>query len=239
MKPSHTTRFGMAAAIVLLSAACASTSSSGSASPSNSSAVESVGSLSTEPVTGTESAKPPSDGSPSLSLAPAPTGSQDAVGPNSACITIRWLGNPIPPGDIVTITSATARDPFRFDPAVTATCDTPSCINYQFSAANYNGPSCYVGLSYSAGSIVDNGNYTVGNMVLAGILRCSANVSFTACQHHAVALGKGTSSFNVHTIDNTSPPTSPPPQSTSSSPSNTSSPAATSSSSPAAAAASP
>lgn len=233
MKPSQTIRFGMATTVLLLLlAACVHPSDSDS-SGSGSSTSETSSSSQIEPTTGLESPESPTNGSIAISMASAPVGSQGAFDPNGACIRISWLGNPIPRGDVVTITSATVHSPFKFDPAVTATCDTPSCINYQFSAANDNGPSCYVGLGYPPGSIMDHGNYTVGSMELVGRLRCQANVGFTACHHHAAALGTRTVSFNVHTIEKT-PPSSSPPVSTTVSPpeSSSSSPPASSSSSP-------
>jgi len=233
---SQIIRSGIAAAVlVLLSAACTSTSSSSSASPSDSSTVESAGNPSTEPATGVESAKSPTESGPSLSLPSAPTGSPDTA--DGACIPISWLGNPIPHGDIVTITSVTVHSPFAFDSAANAQC-APTCVNYQFSAANDSGQLCYAGVSYTPGHFDSNGDDTQGNMELAGRLRCPANIDFAACQRDAGDLprpGTNTVSFDVATIDNTSPPTSPPPQSTSSSPpeSPPSSPA-TSGSSPAA-----
>ena len=58
-------------------------------------------------------------------------------GTTTSAIQVSWLGNKIPQGDIVTITSVAVKRPFTFDSAVTAQCGgAPSCLNYQFSAAN-------------------------------------------------------------------------------------------------------
>jgi hypothetical protein len=237
MKPSQVIRFGIAAVVlVLLLAACmhpsdssSSAYGSSSGSSSGSSTSESTTSPAIEQTTGLESPQSPT-GKPSLSLAPAPTGSD---GTDQACPRAKWLGNPIPPGDIVTITSVKVDKPFTFDPATTATCGTPSCLNYQFSAANYEHSFCYVGVGYEPGSIdFDNGNDTSGSLELMGYLTCPSNINLAACHRDAVAMGRpgiGTVRFDVPTVDNTPTPTSPP--TSSSSESTTSSPPESSSSS--------
>lgn len=227
MKPSQAIRFGIAAVVlVLLLAACEHPSDSGSSasgSSSGSSTSESTTSPAIEQTTGLESPESPT-GKPSLSLAPAPTGS---AGTDRACPRAKWLGNPIPPGDIVTITSVKVDKPFTFDPATTAACGTPSCLNYQFSAANYQHSFCYVGVGYDKpGSIdLENGSDTPGTFELIGYLKCPSNINFAACQRDKVAMGRpgiGTVRFDVPTVDNTPTPTSPP--TSSSSESTTSSP---------------
>jgi hypothetical protein len=75
-------------------------------------------------------------------------------------------------------------------------------------------------------------------MESVGRLSCPSNVSFEACRHDATAMQgsrKGTFTFAVFTIDDTSGSSAPPTENTSSPPQNSSSPPATSSSSPAAA----
>jgi hypothetical protein len=214
MKPSQAIRFGMAAVVlVLLLAACVHPSDSGS-SASGASTSESATSPAIEQTTGQEPPQSPT-GNPSLSMAPAPTGSNNADGP---CVQVNWLGNPIPRGDIVTITSATVYRPFTFDPAATAMCGT-SCINYQFNAANYRHSSCYVGVGYKPGFIdPDSGTYRPGSLELTGYLRCPSNINFAACQRDAAGMrspGIGTVSFKAPTTDKTPPPTSPPTSSSS------------------------
>ncbi len=214
------------AVLVLLLAACVhpSVPSSASGSSSSSSTSESTASPSIEPTTGLESPVSPTHGSVALSLAPAPTGRTGNSGDNDQCIQVNWLGNPIPPGDIVTITSVQVEKPFTFDPAVTAQCGgAPSCVNYQFSAANDSGPFCNVGLGYKNGSISLDGPEPPkdGQMELVGHLSCQPDIGSAACQRDAVAIqrpGIGTVTFQLLVIDNTPPPTSPPPESPSSSP---------------------
>lgn len=240
MKPSRAIRFGIATVVlVLLLTGCLHPSppSSESGSSSGSSTSESTTSPAVEQTTGLEPAESPT-GKPSLSMAPAPTGPD---GNDPPCPRAKWLGNPIPQGDIVTITSVVVQYPFRFDPATTATCGTPSCLNYQFNAANYNDSFCYVGVGYKPGFIdLDNGTDTPGNLELIGYLKCPSNINFAACQRDAVAMGRpgiGTVRFDVPTVDKTPPPTSPPTSSssgstTSSPPESLSSPATSGSSSP-------
>ena len=223
MKPSQAIRFGIAAVVlVLLLAACVHPSDSGSSasgSSSGSSTSESTTSPAIEQTTGLESPMSPT-GKPSLSLAPAPTGS---AGTDRACPRAKWLGNPIPPGDIVTITSVKVDKPFTFDQATTATCGTPSCLNYQFSVANYKHSFCYVGVGYNKpGSIdLENGTDTPGTFELIGYLKCPSNINFAACQRDKVAMGRpgiGTVRFDVPTSHPTSPPTSSSSESTTTSP---------------------
>ena len=220
MKPSQAIRFGIAAIVlVLLLAACmhpSDSSPSASGSSSGSSTSESTTSPAIEQTSGLESPGSPT-GNPSLSLAPAPTGS---AGTDRACPRAKWLGNPIPPGNIVTITSVKVDKPFTFDPATTAMCGTPSCLNYQFSAANYKHSFCYVGVGHDkSGSIdLENGTDTPGTFELFGYLKCPSNINFAACQRDIVAMGRpgiGTVSFDVPTVDNTTPPATPPISSTS------------------------
>jgi hypothetical protein len=217
MKPSQTIRFGAAAVVLaLLLAACAvhpsaPDSASGSPTPETSSNPP------TEPATGTESPRSPTSGAIAISMAPAPTGKQGNSGDNDQCIQASWLGNPIPRGDIVTITSAAVHRPFTFDPAVTAQCEGgPSCVNYRFSADNDSGQFCNVGLGYRYGSIDLDGSEAHGTLELVGYLSCPPNISSAACHHDAAAMqrpGIGTVSFEVFTIDKTSTPSSSAPES--------------------------
>ena len=238
MKPSQTIRFGMATiALVLLSAACVHPSDSDS-SGSGSSASETSSSPQTESTTGLESPVP-STNEPSLSLAPAPTGRTGDSGANDQCIQVSWLGNNIPQGDIVTITSVAVKRPFTFDSAVTAQCGgAPSCLNYQFSTANDSDQFCNVGLGYKYGSINLDGPEPPkkGSLELIGRISCRSSVSSAACQRDAVAMqrpGIGTVTFDVYVIDNTPPPSSPSASTTVSPPEiSSSSPPASSSSSP-------
>ena len=242
MKSSQAIRFGIAAVVlILLLTGCLHPSppSSESSSSSGSSTSESTTSPPTEQTTGLEPPQSPT-GKPSLTLAPAPAGS---AGTDRACPRASWLGNPIPQGDIVTITSVVVQYPFSYNPATTAACGTPSCLNYQFSSANDSGHTfCFVGVGYIPGSIdVDNGTGTPGSLELIGSLKCPSNINFAACQRDAVNMGRtgiGTVRFEVPTVGKTPPPTSPPTsspaESTTSSPpeSPPSSPATSGSSSP-------
>jgi hypothetical protein len=219
------------AVLVLPMAACVHPVDSGSASGSPSSEVSSK--PPTEPATGTEAPVSPTNGPVAISMAPAPTGNN---GTDGACVRVSWLGNPIPSGDIVAITSVIVETPFTFDPAATVNCGDPSCASYQFSSANDSGQTCYVGVGYTKGSVDPDGNDTEGHLQLSGHLRCPSKVSPTACQHDASSMqrpGIGTVRFNVQVIDTTSSPASPPPGSSSSSPgSPSSSPPVSDSSSP-------
>jgi hypothetical protein len=215
MKPPQAIRSGIAAAaLVLLLTGCPHPRDLGS-SASGSSTSESTTSPAIEQTTGLESPES-ATGKPSLFLAPAPTGS---AGTDRACPRAKWLGNPIPPGDIVTITSVKVDKPFTFDLAVTAMCGTPSCLNYQFSASNYQHSFCYVGVGYKLGSIdLENGTDTPGSFELIGYLKCPSNINFATCQRDGVAMGRpgiGTVRFDVLTVDKTPPPTSPPTSSSS------------------------
>ena len=84
MKPSQTIRFGIATTVlVLLLASCVvhpSVPSSASGSSSSSSTSESTTSPPTEQTTGLEPPQSPTNGAPSLSLAPAPTAIASAWG---------------------------------------------------------------------------------------------------------------------------------------------------------------
>ena len=213
--------------LVLLSTACVhpSVPSSASSSSSSSSTSEPTSTPSIESTTGLESPVSPTHGEVAISMAPAPTGRTGNSGDSGQCIQVSWLGNTIPPGDIVTITSVTIQLPFTFDPAVTAQCgDAPSCLNYRYSAADDNGSGqfCNVGVGYTRGSVDPDGDdSTNGYGELVGYLSCPPDVSSAGCQHDAVAMQSsrgGTIEFNVPVIDNTPPPTSPPPESPSSSP---------------------
>jgi hypothetical protein len=227
MRLSLTIRFYLAAVgLALLLAGCVvHPSAPGSASGSPTSARSSPP---IEPTTGTESPESHTGGAVAISMAPAPTGKHGNSGDNDECIQVSWLGNPIPRGDIVTVTSVTVHRPFTFDPAVTAQCGgAPPCLNYRFSAANDSGQFCNVGLGYKYGSIDLDGFEAHGTMELGGYLRCQPNISFAECQHDVAAMqrpGIGTVSFEVSTVDKTSapsslpespslPPESPPPSS--------------------------
>ncbi len=217
--------FGMVMTVlILLLAACVHPSPPISASSSPASGASSSPQI--EPTTGLESPESPTGGAVAISMAPAPTGNNGSDGP---CVRVSWLGNPIPSGDIVTVTAVIVETPFTFDPAATANCGAPSCVNYRFSAANDNGQICYVGVGYTKGSVDPDGSDRDGHLELVGHLGCPSNVNFAACQRDAVAMqspGIGTVRFSVPTIDKTSgpsssppeSPTSPPPESPSSSP---------------------
>jgi hypothetical protein len=217
MKPSRIIRSCIAvAAFVLLSAACTSTSSSNSASPSDSPTIESVGSLPTEPSTGTESPKSPTGGPPSLDVAHLPTGNRDNT---DGCIHIAWLHGSIPHGDTVEISVAVQR-PFTFDYAATALCKGgPSCAGYRFNANNDTSDTyCNVGLGYIGTRVDnDNGTQTNGSMVITGRLSCP-QLSVNQCRSDVVVIqGSGTSSvgFEVgvdlpNPSDTSTPPENPP-----------------------------
>lgn len=234
MKPSQLIRFGLAAVVlVLLSVACVSktSSSSTSTSASDSSTVESVGSLSTEPSTGTESAESPVGGQPSVYLPAGPTGDKDD---DNQCYRISWLGNPIPHGDIFTVNRVAVSPPLTFDEPTSASCPGQSCLGYQFSAANdnHNGNDeafCKVGIGYTGGTVdLNSPDQVYGTMELRGHLTCP-NVSLAACQHDSVAINvhrQGVGSIPISTFvvkSASSGPSSSPPESTSSSPSESSS----------------
>ena len=93
--------------------------SSASSSSSSSSTSKPTSTPSIESTTGLESPVSPTHGEVAQSMAPAPTGRTGNSGDSGQCIQVSWLGNTIPPGDIVTITSVTIQLPFTFDPAVT------------------------------------------------------------------------------------------------------------------------
>ena len=219
MKSSKIVLFGVVTAFLALPLAACGPNSSTSGSASSSSASEASSSPQIEPTTGLESPESPTDGPVAISMAPMPTGND---GTDGACVRVSWLGRQIPHGDIVTVTAVIVQSPFTFDPAATAQCgNAPSCVRYQFSAANDNGQFCTVGLGYTRGSIDNDGSDTQGSMNLAGRLRCPPDVSSAACQRDAAAMqrpGIGTISFDVGTIDKTSSPPSSPPQSPPSSP---------------------
>jgi hypothetical protein len=237
MKPSQTFRFGMAAVVLtFVLAGCAvhpSAPDSPSGSPTPSASASSSPPI--EPTGGTETPQSPPDGAVAISLAPAPVGRQGTSGDNDECIQVSWLGNPIPRGDVVTVTWVNVDPPFTFDTAVTAQCaDAPSCLHYQFSANNDNGQFCNVGLGYKDGSIdLQNGSEAHGTLELTGSLSCPSNISSAACQHDKAAMqrpGIGTISFEVFTVDTTSTPSSP--TGSASSSESSSSPSVTSGSSP-------
>jgi hypothetical protein len=229
MKPSQTFRFGLAAVVLAFMLAGCAVHPSAPDSPSGSATPGATSSPPVEPTTGTESPESPTAGAIAITLAPAPVGRQGTSGDNDECIQVSWLGNPIPRGDVVTVTGVNVVSPFTFDTTVTAQCEgAPSCLNYQFSAANDSGQFCNVGLGYKYGSIdLQNGSEAHGTLGLTGSLSCPSNISFAACQHDKAAMqrpGIGTISFEVFTIDKTSTPSSPPesPSSSSESPSSSS-----------------
>lgn len=217
MKPSQIIRSGVAAAgLALLLAGCVvhpGAPASSSDPASRSAASETSTSPPTEPTTGLESPQSPTGGAVAISMAPAPTGKQGNSGDNDQCIRVSWLGNPIPHGDIVTVTWVKVDSPFTYDAAVTAQCDGgPTCFNYRFSAANDNGQFCNVGLGYKYGSIDLDGNDANGTMQLIGSLSCPPDISSAGCQRDKAAMlrpGIGTIGFEVFTIDKTSTPSSP------------------------------
>jgi hypothetical protein len=221
MKPSQAIRFGIAAIVlVLLLAACMHPSDSGSSasgSPSGSSTSESTTSPAIEQTTGLESPQSPTNDNPSISMPSVPAGND---GSDTSCVRANWLGNPIPPGDIVTITSVKVEKPFTFDPAATANCGSPSCVNYQFSAANDSGPFCYIGVGNENGPVSNDGDDTPGHMTLVGHLKCPPKVSSASCQLDAAAMQSGRGGrfeFDLGVIYKT-PPASSSSESTTSSP---------------------
>lgn len=221
MKPSRAIRFGIAAiALVLLLAACMHPSDSGSSTSGSSSGSSTSGSTTSpaiEQTTGLESPQSPTKGPFAISLPSAPTGDD---GNDKSCVRATWLGNSIPPGDIVTITSAKVENPFTFDPAATANCGSPSCVNYQFSAANDSGPFCFVGVGNVNGPVSNDGTETTGHMTLVGRLKCPPKASFASCQHDAAAMQSGRGGrfeFELGVIYKT-PPASSSSESTTSSP---------------------
>lgn len=152
--------------------------------------------------TGLESPQSPGRGGGgdgvAISVAPLPTGKEGDSGDNDECIQISWLGQPIPGGDVVTVTAVIVQSPFTFDKQVTAGCaDGPSCAGYQFSAANDNGEFCNVGVGYIGGVIdADNGVSTDGSMRLAGQLSCP-DAGSAACRHDAAVMqGSGNPSIS-------------------------------------------
>jgi len=247
MKPSQTFRFGAAAVVLTFAlAGCVvhpSVPDSPSGSPSGSPTPGASSSPPIEPTTGTETPESHTGGAVAISLAPAPVGGNGTSGDNDECIRVSWLGNLIPRGDVITVTWVNVVPPFTFDTAVTAQCaDAPSCLHYQFSAANDdNEHFCNVGLGYKYGSIdLQNGSEAHGTLQLTSSLSCPSNISSAACQHDKAAMqrpGIGTISFEVFTIDKTSTPSSPPGSPSSSE--SSSSPSVTPGSSPAVAPGSP
>lgn len=166
-----------------------------------------------EATTGLESPQPPGDGgggnAVAISVAPLPTGKEGDSGDNNECIQISWLGQPIPHGDVVTVSAVAVQRPFTFDQEVTAHCEGgPSCAGYQFSAANDNGEFCNVGLGYIDGTIDQNGDDSLdGSMQLTGHLTCP-DVGLAACHQDADAMqssGIGSIKFEVSVISSGSP----------------------------------
>jgi len=237
MKPAQTFRSGVAAAVLAWLLAGCVVHPSTPDSPSGSPTPGASSSPPIEPATGTESPLSHTSGAIAIALAPAPVGRNGTSGDNDECIHVSWLGNPIPRGDVVTVTWVNVVPPFTFDTAVTAHCaDAPSCLNYQFSAANDdNDHFCNVGLGYQDGSIdLQDGSEAHGTLQLTGSVSCPPDISSAACQRDKETMprpGIGTIDFEVFTIDKTSTPTSPPesPSSPAESPSSSS---ATSGSSP-------
>lgn len=215
--------FGVVIAVlVLLLAACVhpSAPSSASGSSSSSSTSESTVSPSIEPATGLESPESPTGGPIAISMASVPVGKKDNIG---GCIQIAWLVSPIPHGDIVTVTSVTVNRPFTFDQAATAHCKGgPSCVGYQFSAANdTNEVPCNVGLGYIGAPVDDeNGDPTDGSMELAGHLSCP-HIGSSECRNDAAVMqssGGGSVGFEVGVDLPVSPPPSSSPTESPSSP---------------------
>jgi hypothetical protein len=165
-----------------------------------------------EATTGLESPQSPGSGGGGnaigISVAPLPTGKAGDSGDNDECIQISWLGQPIPHGDVVTVSAVAVQRPFTFDQEVTAHCEGgPSCAGYQFSAANDNGPFCNVGLGYIGGTIDLNGSSVDGSMQLTGQLRCP-DVDSATCQHDAELMkssGIASINFEVSVISPGSP----------------------------------
>jgi hypothetical protein len=165
-----------------------------------------------------------------ISFAPLPTGKRDNQG---ACLHVAWLTQPIPHGDVVTVTSVIVRSPFTFDPGAAARCSGgPSCAGYQFSAANDDGQIfCNVGFGYIGGVIdEENGTDQEVSVQLAGQLRCPDTGS-AECRHDAavmqssgiasITLGVGVDLSSSPGSGSSSPPasSSSPPGSPSASPS--------------------
>lgn len=157
-------------------------------------------------------------------MASIPVGKKDNYG---GCIHIAWLVSPIPHGDVVTVTAVSVDRPFTFDQAATANCKGgPSCIGYQFSAANdTNEVFCNVGLGYIGAPVDDeNGTYTDGSMELAGQLACP-HIGSSECHNDAGVMqrsGNGSVGFGVGVdLPVSPPPISPPTESPSSPPATT------------------
>jgi hypothetical protein len=167
-----------------------------------------------EATTGLESPQAPGDGgganAVAISVVPLPAGKAGNSGDNDECIQVSWLGQPIPHGDVVTVSAVAVQQPFTFDQEVTAHCEGgPSCAGYQFSAANDNGDAfCNVGLGYTDGTIDQNGDDSLnGSMQLTGHLRCP-DAGSAACHQDADAMqssGIGSIKFEVSVISRGSP----------------------------------
>lgn len=157
-----------------------------------------------------------------ISFAPLPTGKRGNVG---ACLQVAWLTDPIPHGDVVTVTAVIVRRPFTFDPGATARCSGgPSCDGYQFSAANDDQQTfCNVGFGYIGGVIdEESGTDQDVSVHLAGQLRCPDTGS-AECRHDAAVMqSSGIASFTlgvgVDLSGSPGSPSSPPPVSGSPSP---------------------
>jgi hypothetical protein len=209
MKPARAIRLGMAAVVlILLLASCLHPSPP--SHKSNLATSENGSSPQIEPTAGLESPNSPTGGPLAISMPSVPIGNN---GTDRKCVWVKWLGNSIPRGDVVTVTSVKVEPPFTFDPTVT-NCGAPSCANYHFSAANDSGQNCYIGVGYMHGSIDPDGFDRNGRLELSGHLRCPSNINAAACQRDAVTMqrpGIGTVRFSTPTIDKTSPPPSPSP----------------------------
>jgi hypothetical protein len=169
-----------------------------------------------EATTGLESPQPAGDGgggnAVAISVAPLPAGKEGDSGDNDECIQISWLGQPIPHGDVVTVSAVAVQRPFTFDQEVTAHCQGgPSCDGYQFSAANDNGEFCNVGLGYTDGTIDLNGDSLDGSIQLTGHLSCP-ELGSAACHQDADAMqssGIASINFEVSVISQGSGASSP------------------------------
>jgi hypothetical protein len=215
LKQPRIVRFVVVAGMsVLLLAACAhpqqarpgsSPPSSGITGSQDPSTAGSPGSESPSPpieaTTGLESPQSPGSGgggnAVAISVAPLPAGKEGDSGDNDECIQISWLGQPIPHGDVVTVSAVAVQRPFTFDQEVTAHCEGgPSCAGYQFSAANDNGEFCNVGLGYIDGTIDLNGDSLDGSIQLTGHLRCP-DIGSAGCHQDADAMqSSGIASIN-------------------------------------------
>jgi hypothetical protein len=176
--------------LVLLVAGCgghAAVTGTNSSSPS-------IGISATTPIVGTG---PPSGqvsgndggGGISISLPGVPIGQ----GPNRfnygnyECIQISPIGQQVPHGDIVIVTTATVvGGPFTaVDLPVTNCPEGPACQNFRFSAATGDGASCYTGVEFVGAPPSEPNTSISGSLELGGELSCP-NVNVATCHQDGI-----------------------------------------------------